>query len=125
MSLLSGLYRKVSILCFALGTVQMTGLAGAQSLLTEPDFSGMHAPGGYVSSVARDSERGWNYVGGPYLSHLNGVATGGAISRVNDAGFADPDWRTTDSFTSDSLGAMIVTSAGVLLVQKEIGRAHV
>jgi hypothetical protein len=78
----------------------------------------MYALGGYVSSVARDSERGWNYVGGPYLSHLGGVATGGAIARVNDAGFADPTWRTSDNFTSDSLGAMMVTSAGVLLVQK-------
>lgn len=107
--------RVVGVAVLATGSAPLTY---AQSILTEPDFSGMHAPGGYVSSVARDSARGWNYVGGPYLSHLRGVATGGAIARVNDAGFVDPRWRTTESFTSESLGAMMVTSAGVLLVQK-------
>ena len=109
---------SIAAILVALSATQFVGLTGAQSLLTEPDFSGMHAPGGYVSSVARDSARGWNYVGGPYLTHLGGVATGSAIVRVNDAGFADPDWRVTDSFTSEGLGAMMVTSAGVLLVQK-------
>ena len=118
MSRLRWFRRVVRVGLMAISATQFSGLTYAQSVLTEPDFSGMHVPGGYVSSVARDSERGWNYVGGPYLSHLGGVATGGAIARVNDAGFADPTWRTNDNFASDSLGAMMVTSAGVLLVQK-------
>ena len=111
----------VGVVLMAVSATQFSGLTYAQSVLTEPDFSGIHTPGGYASSVARDSVRGWNYVGGSYLSHLGGVATGGAIARVNDAGFADPTWRTNDNFTSDSVGAMMVTSAGVLLVQKASG----
>ena len=111
----------VGVALMGISATQFSGLTYAQSVLTEPDFSGMHAPGGYVVSVARDSERGWNYVGGPYLSHLGGVATGGAIARVNDAGFADPTWRTNDNFTSEGLGAMMVTAAGVLLLQKASG----
>lgn len=97
--------------------------AFAQSVLSEPDFSGMFTPQGYVESVTRDSRRGWNYVGGPFVSHLNGVSTAGAISRVNDSGFIDQNWRSTANFESESLGEMMVTSAGVLLAQKG-GRWH-
>ena len=118
MSQLRWFRRTLGVALIAISVTRLAGVTCAQSILTEPDFSGMHTSGGYVSTVARDSERGWNYVGGPYLSHLGGVATGGAISRVNDAGFADQNWRTTDNFTSTGLGAMMVTSAGVLLVQK-------
>lgn len=108
----------VGVVLMAISATQFSGLTYAQSVLIEPDFSGMFAPGGYVSSVARDSERGWNYVGGPSLSVLRGSATDSAISRVSDAGFIDQNWRASDSFMSDTLGEMMITSSGVLLLQK-------
>ena len=77
----------------------------------------MYSPG-YVQSVARDSERGWTYVAGAFVSHLDGVQTTGQISRLNNAGFIDQSWRTNEDFRSDSVGQMMVTSGGVLLAMK-------
>ena len=108
----------LKIACATLVTFVPLQQALAQSVLSEPDFSGMYSTNGYARSVARDSERGWTYIAGAYLTHLNGVQTNGAISRVNDAGFVDQDWRTNADFRSDSVGQMMVTSSGVLLVQK-------
>ena len=49
---------------FALTAVALTAtpVADAQSVLSEPDFSGMFAPGGNAQIVARDNLRGLNYV---------------------------------------------------------------
>jgi len=108
------------IVCFALAAVALTAtpVADAQSVLSEPDFSGMYSANSFAQSAARDSERGWNYVAGPFLTHLKGVQTNGSIRRVNDAGFIDQSWRTNADFRSNSVGQMMVTSTGVLLVQR-------
>ena len=66
---------------FALAVVALTAtpIANAQSVLSEPDFSGMFSPGGTASVVGRDSSRGWNYVfsgtgGSGDTPYINGIS---------------------------------------------------
>ena len=66
-------------------------LAHAQSVLSEPDFSGMNSPTSYAQIVARDGVRGRNYVAGGATTHINGIQIG-AFARVNDYGQLDLSW---------------------------------
>ena len=56
--------RATRIAGFALAVVALTATptANAQSVLSEPDFRGMFAPGSNEQIVARDNLRGLNYV---------------------------------------------------------------
>ena len=69
----------------------VTPIADAQSVLSEPDLSGMNAPTSFAQIVARDSVRGWNYVSGSGTTHINDIQVG-AFSRVNDYGQLDLSW---------------------------------
>ena len=70
-----------------------TPVADAQSVLSEPDFSGMFAPGGNAQIVARDNLRGLNYVQSSAdtadpVYFINGFAVK-RLSRVSDSGYVD------------------------------------
>ena len=77
----------------ALATAALSAMPGthAQSMLSEPDFSGMNSPTGVLQLVARDAVRGWNYVSGGAITHINGIQVG-AFSRLNDFGQVDLSW---------------------------------
>ena len=75
------LHRASRIAGFALAAFALTAtpIANAQSVLSEPDFSGMFSPGGTASVVGRDSSRGWNYVfsgtgGSGDTPYINGIS---------------------------------------------------
>ena len=97
------LHRASRIARFALAVVALTAtpVADAQSVLSDPDFSAMFAPGGSASIVGRDSSRGWKYVfsgtggsgGAPYI---NGISVG-RFSRVSDSGNVDLSWVGPDT----------------------------
>ena len=120
--------------CVALTVVALpaTPIADAQSVLSEPDFSGMFAPDASALILARDSQRGWNYVvvgnSSVELPYVNGVRIGPLV-RVNDSGQLDLGWivasdvRPSNAFVlsngellfnqveSDSFSAPLVLSA--------------
>ena len=112
MSPLRWFRRMVGVVSIALSAMQMTG---AQSLLSEPDFSGMYTPGAYGRIIARDSERGWNYVASGSAdtrAHINGVQSG-LLSRINDRGQLDLGWVAAIDAEPRSV---IVLADGDLLV---------
>ena len=81
----------LKLACATLVTFVPLQLALAQSVLSEPDFSGMNSPTSFFQLVARDGVRGWNYVSGGGTTHINGIQVG-AFSRVNDLGQVDLSW---------------------------------
>lgn len=106
----------VGVVSVALSAIQMPQ---AQSLLSEPDFSGMHMPGAFGRIIARDSERGWNYVVSGDTDtrvHINGVQSG-LLSRINDRGQVDLGWVVAIDVEPRSI---IVLSDGNLLVNADI-----
>lgn len=112
MSNLRWFRRMVGVVAIALSVMQ---LSVAQSLLTEPDFSGMYRPGSFHTTIARDSERGWNYIASGFTgarTHINGVQLG-TLSRINDRGQVDLGWLTAIDVAPRSI---IVLSDGELLV---------
>ena len=78
---------------FALASLALpaTPIADAQSVRSEPDFSGMNRPTDFFQMVARDGVRGWTYGLGGSTTHMNGIQVG-AFSRVNDLGQVDLAW---------------------------------
>ena len=109
--------RATRIAGFALAAFALsaTPIANAQSVLSEPDFSGMFAPDDGARIVARDSQRGWNYVALGNSSfappYVNGVQTGPLV-RVNDSGQLDLGWIVASGVRP---GAAFVLSNGELL----------
>ena len=103
-----------TLMLFALGPLPFSH---AQSVLTEPDFSGMFASGNPAQVVARDSVRGWNYVQtGVYYpssgtNFLNGVEVK-RLSRVSDTGYVDLAWVGPDVA---SVSSAMVRANGDLL----------
>ena len=68
-------------------------LAHAQSVLSDPDFSGLNKPSGLLQLAARDALRGRTYVLGGSTTHINDIQVG-AFSRVNDGGQLDLSWTS-------------------------------
>ena len=98
-----------------------TPVADAQSVLSEPDFSGMFAPGGPAIIVARDSSRGWNYVfsgtgGSGDMPHINGISVG-RLSRVSDSGNVDLSWVGPDT---QAVQRVLLLGTGDLLVLSQV-----
>lgn len=105
MSCVSGVFDIAVAVVVGLFAAQV---ANAQSVSSEPDFSGMYMPSGPLGAtswsesgtvVARDSVRGWNYIArvnyGNVRSLINGVQVGN-LSRVSDSGILDLGWIAND-----------------------------
>lgn len=92
--------------------------ARSQSVLTDPDFSGMFAPGANAQVIARDTVRGWNYVitgtdPSGNRSLINGVPVSN-LSRVSDGGYVDVGWT---GVVEQPVTQALVLSSGDLLVR--------
>ena len=84
----------------------------AQSVLSDPDFSGINKPTGSLRLVARDPVRGRNYVLGGSTTHINGVQVG-AFSRVSDFGQLDLAW--TGELAAPFLRSTLLLGNGELM----------
>jgi Repeat of unknown function (DUF5648) len=96
----------------------------AQSLLTEPDFSGMYLPGPPLGQnywdergtvIARDATRGWTYIVRSSYGDVHAFANGvrvGKLSRVHDSGQLDPGWSYDETLPQRS----VVLANGDLLI---------
>ena len=110
---------RIAGLALAAFALTATPIAEAQSVLSEPDFSGMFSPDASARILARDSQRGWNYVvvgdGSFSPPYVNGVQTGPLV-RVNDSGQLDLGWTVASDVRPRNA---LVLSNGELLFSPE------
>ena len=102
-------------LALAVLAVSGSPFAHAQSVLSDPDFSGMNKPSGFFQLVARDAVRGRNYVLGGSTTHINGIQVG-AFSRVNDVGQLDLAW--TGELATPFLRGSLLLGNGELMFRE-------
>ena len=102
----------LKLACATLVTFVPLQLALAQSVLSEPDLSGMNSPTQFFQLLARDGVRGRNYIFDGATTHINGIQIG-AFSRVNDVGQLDLGW--TGELATPFLRGSLILGNGELM----------